>query len=326
MSPDTPSWWIPALIVGAALLAFFVLRARSRASQRDDEAPAPPPPPRRKPRRAPKPSVAPSAGAPPERAPIAAVEHASGPLVAVVDLVPGELVVNVFVHALNGPKGAVDCWSYVSDGLSTLGQKEIVITVQRRAGEARGAFPRDLLELYAIIHHFAGQGRLVDVGAATTLPPGEGLLGRGDFRGVLYAPPQVLPGVRVKAPSLTGLIVTQGEVEVAQQLGVVRLMARLGKHYRYFPTAPWVDRDRPELCSPGTMEESLVAKSPRLCLYAASVRQESRTASRERHAGPGPWWIRPSRSRPGLRGSSSGSDPGPRAPSRRRWPPFPPTP
>jgi hypothetical protein len=278
MSPDTPAWWIPAFIAGAALLLFLVLRGRPR--RREEEAPPPPPPPRGK--RGHAPAEPPANGAGAERPPSTAVEHASGPLVATVDVIPGELRVDVFTHTLVAPDGPVACWSYVSDGLRKRGQKEIVFTVAQRRGEARGAYPRDLLQLYAVVHQLAGEGKLVDVGGTTTLG-GTGLLGRKDFLGVVYTPPQVLPGVRVRAPSLLGLIVTAGEVAVAEQQGVVLL----GKHYRYYPTAPWTDRDRAPLCSPEAMKDSLVGKAPRLFLFSASVRQEGEATAREEHEGPG---------------------------------------
>lgn len=280
MNTDTSFGWILALIVVAALLVFLVIRGRDRPSRREEQERAPPSPRRKKRKRAPAKSPGlPANGAGPERA-------ARGAHVASVEVIPGKLIVNVFAHTLDAPSGPVPCWSYVSEGFWPLGQKEIVFTVMRREGEARDAYPRDLLELYAVVHQLASEGRLVDVGHVTTLG-GTGLLGRRSFLGVLYTPPQILRDVYVGAPWLMALILTAGEIAVAQQQGVVRIMAMLGKHYRYFPTAPWIDRDREELCSPDSMAASIVARSPRLSLYAASVRLESQAVSWEERTGPG---------------------------------------
>ncbi|UQA61825.1 hypothetical protein [Polyangium aurulentum] len=252
-----PTWLIPALLLAAALLLFDLLRKRT-----------------------PRPASSSDDGAGKVDDPSAPVEAATSSRVASVEVSPDKLVVNIFAHTIEAPDGPVRCWSYVSDGLWALGQKEIVFTVRRRKGEPKGAYPRDLLRIHGLVHELAGEGRLVDVGDTSSFR-GAGLLGRSDFLGVLYTQPQLLPGVHIEAPWLQALILTEGEHAVAQQFGVVRLMATLGKRYRYFPTAPWVDRDRSELCSPDDMKASFLAKVPRQCLYAASVRQESRKASAE---------------------------------------------
>jgi hypothetical protein len=278
MNSDTIWWILAALIAGAVLVWRYVLRARDRRRRPDTtdaSTPLPSPPPR---------SSANGAGL--ARAPSEPAKPAQGSRVASVEVIPGKLVVNIFAHTLNAPNAPVACWSYVSDGLWPLGQKEIVFTIARRKGEPKDAYPRDLLQLYSIVHKLAGEGRLVDVGDYSGFG-GVGLLDQRDFIGLLYTPPQVLSDVHITAPSLIALILTKDELAVAQQQGPVRFMAMLGKHYRYFPTAPWLDRDRPALCSPADTAESLVAKAPCLFLQAASVRQESQTASREQHAGPG---------------------------------------
>ena len=197
-------------------------------------------------------------------------------------IVPGKLTVDVYVHSLESPDGRAPCWTYVSNGLWPLGQREIVFTVKRRPGEADGAYPRDLLQFYELVYHLAVQKQLVDIGGDTTLSPdGAGLLGREDFRGVLYVPPQPLDGVQIRAPWLTALILTANELRVARSYGMFRLMTIFGSRYRFFPTAPWADRDRPELVAPQDMESSLLSKMRRSPLHAASVRLENLPGARK---------------------------------------------
>jgi hypothetical protein len=212
----------------------------------------------------------------------------TGSMVGCEAVIPGELTVSIHAHTLTAPSGPVPCWTYVSDGLWPLGQKEIVFTVQRRAGEAKEAYPRDLFQLYAIIHRFAADQQLVDVGGCTTLNHDAALLGRKGFAGVLYCPPQLLNDVRIPAPSLTALVLTGNELAAAQQHGAVRMMATLGRRHRYFPTAPWADRDRDELASPEDLEQSLLAKVSRVTIHAASVRLESEVKSESGQPAPGP--------------------------------------
>jgi hypothetical protein len=202
-------------------------------------------------------------------------------------IVPGKLTVDVYLHSLESLGGPVPCWTYVSSGLWSLGQKEISFTVKKRPSEADRAYPRDLLQFYHAVYRLADQKRLVDIGGSTTLNPnGAPLLGRKDFCGVLYAPPQALKGVRVTAPWLTALILTTNELTVAHEYGMVRLMTILGSRYRFFPTAPWADRDRPELVSPRDMETSILSRMARAHLYGASVRQENQPISRTELPGP----------------------------------------
>lgn len=261
-------FWVLVLILGAGALFTWLGRR-----------PKPPVPPREK--RIPAPDEAPAVDEQ-SRRPAKLLR----PGVFSEEIVPGALSVAVHTHTMTSPAGPVACWTYVSDGLWAHGQKEIVFTVERRSGEEDNAYPTDLLRLYAILHGLAVKGRLVDVGDFTVLRPGIALLGRGGFEGILYTPPQILPGVRLTAPSLTALILTAGEAAVGREQGCVRVMGTLAKRYRYFPTAPWADRDREELLSPEPMKASLVAQMSRAMLLSASVRQESRAVTRKAIPGP----------------------------------------
>jgi hypothetical protein len=218
--------------------------------------------------------------------------HSPAPEVAPVArelVVLEKLTVDVYLHSIKTPEGSLSCWTYVSNGLWAVGQKEIVFTVKRRPGEAENAYPRDLLGFYQSMYHMASEEqRIVDIGDAIATKPGVApFLGRPDFLGVLFAPPQPLEGIHVTAPWLMALILTADELAVARQYGMVRVMATLGREYRFFPTAPWADRDRRELVSLRDMEQSILSKMVRRYANAASVRQESRLVSRVELPGPG---------------------------------------
>lgn len=195
-------------------------------------------------------------------------------LVARRELIPGKLSVSIFSHVIDSMQGPVPCWTYVSDGLWPLGQQEIVFTVKREPGEAELAYPTDLLQLYALIFQQASRKNLVRSGGHTRLGGDVGLLGRGDFQCVLYTHPQSIEGIPVASPYLTALIVTRNELDAADQFGAVRVMTTLGHEYRFYPTAPWVDRKRRELVSPAQMKGSFLDKVERQYLYSASVHLE----------------------------------------------------
>jgi hypothetical protein len=199
----------------------------------------------------------------------------------------GALSIDIYAVSLESSEEPVSCWTYVSQGLWPLGQKEIVFTVKRRRNEADGAYPRDLLALYEAIYQFASRRQVVDIGNITALDPQRSqLLGRKDFVGVLYTPPQAFEEIRVGVPSLTGIILTGNELALSQRYGMVRVMTMLGKRYRFFPTAPWADRDRSELCLPSEMQSSILSNLPGIDVLEASVRQERPEVSRTERPGP----------------------------------------
>jgi hypothetical protein len=171
----------------------------------------------------------------------------AAPVVPVQEsVVAGKLTVRVYSHVLATQGGPLPVWTFVSDGLLAHHQREIRMTVKREPKESPADYPRELLELYRAVYDLAGQGRLVDVGGVTELG-NRGLIGRDDFRCLLYTPAQGFDGVPVGAPSLTALIVTCNEAHAAARYGVLRTMARLGAVNRFYPTTPWADRTRKEV-------------------------------------------------------------------------------
>ena len=189
------------------------------------------------------------------------------------EVVPGKLSVTVYSHSLVMPDGALHFWTYVSEGLWPLGQREIRFSIKREPGDAEGAFDRELFKLYGLIYELAQQGQLVDVHGRSLLggPP---LLGRDDFHCIIYAPPQPVEGITANAPFLTAVIVTNEEEAVGGQAGYARILARLGADARYYPTPFWTDRKRPSVARPGEVDKTLITRTSRQHLRGVSVRLE----------------------------------------------------
>jgi hypothetical protein len=61
-------------------------------------------------------------------------------------VVPGELKCTVHLHDLDLIGGGVPCWSYVTDGLSRHGQREVIFTLVREPEERPERYPRDPLD------------------------------------------------------------------------------------------------------------------------------------------------------------------------------------
>jgi hypothetical protein len=165
------------------------------------------------------------------------------------------------------------CWSYQTRGLANYNHPELTLTLGREPNEAETAFPRDIIELLRVLveqirngHHFRAWDKMGYPG---------GVLGRKDLTGVLVVPALLPPGLSSSQPTLSLLLTTSDELEVAAAFGVPRLSAMLGMQQRFFPTAIFVDRKRRSLCSAKDLADSLGAKAGhRLWLRDANVWNE----------------------------------------------------
>ena len=123
-----------------------------------------------------------------------------------VDLGSG-LCVHLYCHEIDTQAGKVTCWSYVTDGLTSKGQKELVFTLRGGPGEPADAFPRDPLDVFRSISELAEQSRPVDVGGVTQFA------GRKLFsRHLAYIDSETFPGVPVPRFGLAAILVTDDEV------------------------------------------------------------------------------------------------------------------
>jgi hypothetical protein len=191
-----------------------------------------------------------------------------------VEVVPGRLAVRVATHDVaNGPD-AVPCWTYVTEGLWPLGQKEVVFSLRRRPGEGAGDFPRDPFAFFAQLPALAEQGRVVDAGDYSAFRAPGGFLGAGEPTGFAYVPTEALPGVALPpaGQSITALLLRPEEVAVVSAIGCYRLAALLGRANRYYPNPPWSDRDRPAVLTEADLRQSLLGKVGHLYCRGASAR------------------------------------------------------
>ncbi|MDC3985445.1 hypothetical protein [Polyangium jinanense] len=216
-----------------------------------------------------------SAGAPPPRAEASASRSSESAAQVLLreEVVPGKLSVTVYSHAISTPAGPLHFWTYVSEGLWPLGQREIRFSIKREPGDAEGTFDRQLFKLYGLIYELAEQGQLVDVHGRSQLD-GPPLLGRDGFHCIIYGPPQPLEGIAANVPYLSAVMVTCEEENVGGQAGYARILARLGAAAMAYPTPFWTDRKRPSVARPGEADQTMITKGPRTHVRGASVRME----------------------------------------------------
>lgn len=160
--------------------------------------------------------------------------------------------------------GTIPCWTFVSQGLSAVGQKEVVFTIKRRPTESQLEYPKEPLEWFQILFDFAQNGQIVDCFQQTTFRR-DGFLGRSDIRAILYYPPTVLSNVPLDylpEERLHAIALTAAEVDVMERCGLMRVISSLGYSERYFPITPWIDRDRQSSVTMAEMERSIRSLIP----------------------------------------------------------------
>jgi hypothetical protein len=196
---------------------------------------------------------------------------------------PAAIPDGVRVEALPEVVGAAPAsWAFITTDLQRLGHPELVLIVQRLPSEGDGAFPADGPDLVSSLAAEVKKGRrLVEWEMAGTP---EGMFGRRDLSGIVFGGEVPDPRVKVGAPTMTILLVTQDELEVAMHFGAPRVANLLGRRAQVFPYPPWVDRSRTSVCAPGPMKASPIGKVlPRVWIRAPRPRRScarSRTESR----------------------------------------------
>jgi hypothetical protein len=183
---------------------------------------------------------------PPKAAPVAA---GAAPWPRTIQLLPkGRLKALIYHHPIKSMiSGSIWCWTYVSQGLAQLGQKEVVFTVKRRVAiEGENQYDQEPLKWFEFLYSLAQERKIVD-NFQQTIFQAPSFLGRPDFTMVLYCPLGTLDNVPKSYLPDQGLQViplTSTEAEVAKCYGSMRPLAQLGSSERRFPFPPWIDRDR----------------------------------------------------------------------------------
>lgn len=170
------------------------------------------------------------------------------------------MAIHVYGHAVTYGDGRVFCHSYVTSGLKTFGQKEIVLTVKINERGPRDEPHGSAFALLRAIKKKAQEGVLVDAGGITTLRP-PAFLGR---QGLVFCPSAFMDGVQSGCAYLMGILLTDEELAVAESCGYLRVLACLGQEYRYFPYPPWSDLQRLPLPMRDRIEKSILTRMPRL--------------------------------------------------------------
>lgn len=196
-----------------------------------------------------------------------------------IELLPdGQLKALVHHHEMRSMvSGKLSCWTYISQGLDKLGQKEVIFTIRRRTStEAIVDFPHGPLEWFRILYSLARNKQVVDQFHQTQFAERSPLLDRLDVRLILYYPPLELPGVplsMIPLDRLHAIPLTASEAKVARSYGIMRVISHLGCSERYFPVMPWIDQDRGDCVTMEQMKGSVREEIPSHSLVGMSCVQ-----------------------------------------------------
>lgn len=193
----------------------------------------------------------------PPRAAPAAAGPASWPITVQL-FPPDRLKALIYHHPMKSMvSGSMWCWTYISQGLTQLGQKEVVFTVRRRvATEREHDYDLEPLKWFKFLYSLAQEGKIVDNFQPTVFQAFL-FLGRPDFTMILYCPLTNIDNVpRSYLPEegLQAIPLTATEAEVAKHYGAMRPLSHLGISERWFPFPPWIDRDRKHCITMADME------------------------------------------------------------------------
>ncbi|MBY0551458.1 MAG: hypothetical protein K2W95_29525 [Candidatus Obscuribacterales bacterium] len=171
----------------------------------------------------------------------------------VVTLIPQKLAVTIHLHEIDVCGQSLSCWSYVSSGFSSVGQKEIVFTLKRELREEVLRYPGAPLDFFRQIYPLACEGQYVDSGGFTGLAPG---FLAPHLGGVLYEKSNLrIANAELPPDLLTAIVVTPEEFAAAYDFGNLRVLTLLGDQSRYYPFPFWIDRRRA-----GTVSNASIAQ------------------------------------------------------------------
>lgn len=188
------------------------------------------------------------------------------------ELIEGSLFAGINLHEVNLGNSQFSCWSYLSDGLSKYGQKEMSFLVKIAAGKEDDEYPLAPLGFLYTVKDYASKGQFVDDWDITEF--GNTGFIAPQFRALAYLPPESISAFENTNQLITGVPITDEELNIVKTYGMTRLIGLLGQAFSHYPCPPWVDLERKSVVTAATlqaMQQSIVAKLPHLRVPGVTV-------------------------------------------------------
>ena len=179
------------------------------------------------------------------------------------EIVPGQLFATISLNEVTQGDLTFSCWTFISDELVNLGQKEIVFILEKKNDEPDNGYPQIVLSLFATMWNraqnglYTNEGEILEIGESGFLEP--------HFTSIAFQHPFGLNGLEKEDMYLISNLLTKEETDVAKQFGLSRVVALQGFKYNHFPSPPWIVRDRDSVISEEQkieMLKSITAKVP----------------------------------------------------------------
>ncbi len=180
-----------------------------------------------------------------------------------LELVPEELDLRVFRHTVETVGGPVQCWSYVTDGLRRIGQKELVFTLRRRPEDGE-KYPQDPVDFIQFVFQRAKENIFTEAGGCIEFTREGGFLGAEGPVGFVLINAVPLKGVNYPDKLLSAYLTTAEELDAIRTHGTYRFLSLLGRLTGQVPYPVWSERNRRSLFTAEEMKQSLLSQLP-LC-------------------------------------------------------------
>lgn len=175
--------------------------------------------------------------------------------------IAANLEIALHAHDLPVMSENLPAWTLFTVGLASLGQRELALTVLRK-GEALESFPQGVLGYLPALQQFASQGRIVDAGGISGYRS-PGPFGFASFVGLTFLDAPAIPQVPLPDRYLAGVFLKEGELAMATNCSVRRVLHGLGRAIRYFPNPWWTDPARESIYRVEDSAESVLAQFDR---------------------------------------------------------------
>jgi hypothetical protein len=178
-----------------------------------------------------------------------------------------QVTVAIWLHTIAGFIGTFNYWTYASHGLKEFGQPELIVTVRCKESEDLNSYPEQPIEWFKKLQSWGKEGKIIDKSHVNVVETKEIFTDlawlasdKENLSYVTYAHPIPIPPFgpdTLPRDGLQGILLTKNEVLLAQKFGYSRILSHLGLGSRWFPYAPWIDRDRGDCVSEATFNGSL---------------------------------------------------------------------
>ncbi len=148
------------------------------------------------------------------------------------------------------------CWTYLTDGLTELGQQEMALSLLLEDDDSETDFPQTPIRIFRLLADHAQQGKVVVAGQVTKL----GKTGLFGYQVLYYLPAIQFEQLPSLDDHLALILVHQQEYDFVRQYGLARLISRMAKLCSCLPYPTWNTRQRPSLFEADHRELTLLGE------------------------------------------------------------------